>query len=108
MPIIKSAIKRMRQTTKSRARNQSTKRSLRVELKALNTFIEVKDGKKAVEQLKVVQSKLDTSVKKNILKKNTAARKLARVSAQVKALGVKPAAAPKKRLQPRNLRKPQR
>lgn len=90
MPIIKSAKKRMKQTAVRRARNQNTKRSLRAEVKALAAAIEAKNGKKAAEQLKKVQSNLDKAVKKNILKKNTAARKLARFSEQVKALGAKP------------------
>lgn len=96
MPIIKSAKKRMRQTTVRRARNQSTKRSLRAELKVLAAAIQAKDGKKAADALKKVQSNLDKSVKKNVLKKNTAARKLSRLTDQVKALGAKPAPAAKK------------
>lgn len=96
MPIIKSAKKRMKQTVVKRTRNQNTKRSLRAEVKILAAAIDAKDGKKAAEQLKKVQSNLDKAVKKNILKKNTAARKLARLSEQVKALGVKPAPAAKK------------
>lgn len=96
MPIIKSAKKRMRQTAVRRSRNQNTKRSLRAEMKAFTTAIEAKDSKKAAEALKKVQSNLDKSVKKNILKKNTAARKLARLSEQLKSLGAKPAAGSKK------------
>jgi len=85
----------MKQTAVRRSRNQSTKRSLRAEMKTLTAAIEAKDGKKATEQLKKVQSNLDKSVKKNVLKKNTAARKLAQLSKKVKALGVKPAPAKK-------------
>ena len=96
MPIIKSAKKRMKQTAVRRARNQNTKRSLRAEMKVLVAAIEAKDGKKAAEALKKVQSNLDKTVKKNIIKKNTAARKLSRLTDQVKALGVKPAPAAKK------------
>lgn len=96
MPIIKSAKKRMKQTAVRRARNQNTKRSLRAEMKALAAAIEAKDSKKAAEALKKVQSNLDKTVKKSILKKNTAARKLSRLTDQVKALGAKPAPAAKK------------
>ena len=95
MPIIKSAIKRMRQEAKRKARNQNTKRSLRAEIKVLNAAIEAKDVKKANEALNKVQSNLDKAVKKNVLKKNTAARKLSRLSEQVKALGAKPVATKK-------------
>lgn len=90
MPIIKSAAKRVRQTAKRKIRNQTTKRDLRTETKALGAAVVAKDGKKASEQLSKVQAQLDKAVKKNILKKNTAARKLARLSAQVKSLGAKP------------------
>ncbi len=89
MPIIKSAVKRMRQTAKRRARNVSSKRSMRGEMKLLMEQIESKDAKKAAETLKRVQSELDKAVKKNILKKNTAARKKAQLSAKVKAIGGK-------------------
>ncbi|MFO0971003.1 MAG: 30S ribosomal protein S20 [Candidatus Saccharimonadales bacterium] len=101
MPIIKSAKKRMKQTAVRRARNQTTKRSLRSEVKILAAAIEAKDGKKAAEALKKVQSNLDKTVKKNILKKNTAARKLARLSEQVKALGAKPATTTKAKAAPK-------
>lgn len=106
MPIIKSAKKRMKQTAVRRARNQNTKRSLRAEMKALTAAIEAKDGKKAVDALKKVQSNLDKTVKKNILKKNTAARKLSRLTDQVKALGAKPAPAAKKATTPKTASKP--
>ena len=86
----------MKQTAVRRARNQKTKRSLRAEMKVLVAAIEAKDGKKAAEALKKVQSNLDKTVKKNIIKKNAAARKLSRLTDQVKALGAKPAPAAKK------------
>ncbi len=105
MPIIKSAIKRMRQTAKRKALNQTTKRNLRTELKAFTAAVEAKDGKKAAELLKNVQSDLDIAVKKNILKKNTAARKLSRLSKQVKELGAKPAAAAPKKAAPKTAAK---
>ena len=96
MPIIKSAKKRMKQAAKSRARNLSTKRAFRAEIKQLTAYIDAKDGKKAAEALKKVQSELDKAVKKNVLKKNTAARKVAQLSAKVKAIGAKPAPTAKK------------
>lgn len=96
MPIIKSAVKRMRQTAKRKARNQSVKRELRAEMKTFSAAIAKKDTKAAGETLKKVQSNLDKAVKKNILKKNTAARKLSQLTAQAKAIGVKPATGSKK------------
>lgn len=96
MPIIKSAIKRMKQTAKRKSRNQNTKRSLRAEMKLLSAAIESKDAKKAAEALKKVQSNIDTAVKKNLIKKNAGARKMSRLTAQVKAIGGKPTATAKK------------
>lgn len=106
MPIIKSAVKRMRQTAKRKARNQSVKRVLRAEIKTFSAAIAKKDTKTAGETLKQVQSSLDTAVKKNILKKNTAARKLSQLTAQAKAAGVKPAAGTKKKTAPKAAAKP--
>jgi ribosomal protein S20 len=77
MPIIKSAIKRMRQTEKRRARNVTTKRNLRTALKAFLTTKGTDDFRKA-------QSEIDTAVKKNLMSKNTAARKKAQLAKQAK------------------------
>lgn len=96
MPIIKSAVKRMHQTAKRRARNQNTKRNLRTEVKVFSAAIAKKDTKAASEALKKVQSELDKAVKKNVLKKNTAARKMSQLTAQAKAIGAKPATGAKK------------
>jgi ribosomal protein S20 len=86
MPIIKSAIKRMRQTIKRRAQNVTTKRGLKTAVKA---FV----GDKSKENLSAAQSKLDIAVKKNLLSKNTAARKKAQLARQAKE-AAKPSAKP--------------
>lgn len=88
MPIIKSAIKRMRQTEKRRARNVTVKRNLRQALKAFLVS-------KSSDDLRKAQSELDTAVKKNIMNKNTAARKKAQLSKAAKEAGAKPATAKK-------------
>ena len=82
MPIIKSAAKRMRQDKKRHAKNLRVKRDLKSATKA---FL----AEPTFDGMKVVQSKLDTAVKKNILKKNTAARRMSQISATAKAAGVK-------------------
>ena len=87
MPIIKSAIKRMRQTEKRRARNISTKRTLRT---ALKDFF----ASKSTEDLQKAQSALDVAVKKNVMDKNTASRKKAQLAKQAKEAGAKPATKP--------------
>lgn len=82
MPIIKSAIKRMHQAATRKARNQQTKRSLKTAVKAFSASM-------TADNLSKAQSEIDKAVKKNILPKNTAARKKAQLAAAAKAAGVK-------------------
>ena len=88
MPIIKSAIKRAKQTIARRERNVATKRSYREAIKAFN-------ANPSATTLSAAQSALDTAVKKNMLNKNTAARRKALLSKTAKAAGVKLTAAKK-------------
>lgn len=88
MPIIKSAIKRAKQTVKRRERNVSVKRDVKEAVKA---FI----AKPTAAALSKAQSELDTAVKKGLLNKNTAARRKANLSKAAKAAGVKLAPAKK-------------
>lgn len=92
MPVIKSAIKRMHQAAKARARNVTTKRDLKAAVKA---FI----AKPTAENLSKAQAQLDKAVKKNVLEKNTAGRRKANLAAIAKAAGAK--AAPKKATAPK-------
>ena len=89
MPIIKSAIKRMRQTAKRRARNVTAKRDLKGAVKA---FLASPDAK----NLSAAQSELDTMVKKNLLPKNTASRRKAQLARVAKEAGVKTGSTAKK------------
>jgi ribosomal protein S20 len=88
MPIIKSAIKRAKQTVKRRERNVATKRNVKEALKAFM-------AKPTAATLSKLQSEIDTAVKKNILNKNTAARRKAGYSKIAKDAGVKLGAAKK-------------
>ncbi|MDR2524307.1 MAG: 30S ribosomal protein S20 [Candidatus Nomurabacteria bacterium] len=89
MPIIKSAKKQMRQDERRYAQNLRTKRALKEATKAF-------EAKPTFDGLKKVQSRIDTAVKKNVLKKNTGARKMARYSRIAKDAGVKIPSAAKK------------
>lgn len=82
MPIIKSAVKKMKQDRKRYAKNLRVKRALKEAEKA---FVE----KPTFETLKALQSKIDTAAKKNIIPKNRAARQMAKWSAIAKDKGVK-------------------
>lgn len=81
MPIIKSAIKRAKQTVKRRDRNVGIKREVKDAVKAFTT-------NPSAATLSKAQSELDTAVKKNLLNKNTASRRKANLSKQAKAAGV--------------------
>lgn len=88
MPIIKSAIKRMKQTIKRNERNVGIKREIKDATKA---FI----AKPTSEGLSKAHSELDTAVKKGLLKKNTVARRKAGLAKIAKDAGVKLAPAKK-------------
>ena len=82
MPIIKSAIKRAKQTLKRRERNIGIKRDIKSAVKAFM-------AEPSAATLATAHSELDTAVKKNLLKKNTAARRKSTLSAIAKKAGVK-------------------
>jgi ribosomal protein S20 len=86
MPIIKSAIKRAKQTLKRRERNVGIKKNIKSAVKQL-------DGKPSSAALSKTQSELDKAVKKGLIKKNTAARRKSALARQAKNAGVKLSAA---------------
>ncbi len=93
MPIIKSAIKRAKQTLKRRERNISIKKDIKTAVKAFA-------AEPSAKTLAAAQSEIDTAVKKGLIKKNTAARRKSALSKIAKKAGVtleaakKPAAKP--------------
>ena len=82
MPIIKSAVKRMRETAKRRERNVGIKKDIKTAVKA---FVAEPNAK----TLSKAQSELDKAVKKGLIKKNTASRRKSALSAAAKKAGVK-------------------
>lgn len=93
MPIIKSAVKRAKQTVVRRDRNVATKRNLKDAVKAFT-------AKPTATTLSAAQSAIDTAVKKNVLNKNTAARRKAQLSKLAKTAGVKLGGAKKATIKP--------
>jgi len=89
MPIIKSAIKRAKQTIKRRARNVGIKHDIKEATKA---FV----AKPSAATLSAAHSELDIAIKKGLLKKNTVARRKAQLSKIAKDAGVKLVAGTKK------------
>ena len=85
MPFIKSAKKAARQAEKRTAHNQQIKKDIKNALKAFRK-------NPSSETLAKAQSEYDKAVKKDLLKKNTAARRKAKLHAMAKVAGVKLAA----------------
>lgn len=80
MPIIKSAIKRVRIEARRQKRNVVTKDTFKALIKEFTSL--VADGKidEATKLFPAVQKSLDMAVKKNLLHKNNVARKKSNLS----------------------------
>ena len=98
MPIIKSAVKRAKQTIKRRDRNVVIKQNIKNATKA---FI----AKPTSTGLSAAQSELDTAVKKGLLKKNTVARRKSQLHTIAKKAGVKLTPASKSAVKVKNVTK---
>ena len=81
-----SAKKRIRTNARRNEINTSRTSRLRTFIKKVETAIIGGDAKAAAEAYKVVQPEILRGVSKNVISKNTAARKLSRLSARIKAL----------------------
>lgn len=99
MPIIKSAVKRMKQTAKRRERNIGIKRDIKTAVKA---FL----AKPSATGLSAAQSEIDTAVKKKLIKKATASRRKAALAKTAKEAGVKMPAATAKKAPTKSAAKP--
>ena len=86
MPNIASAKKRMRQTKRRTEINRSRISRIRTFEKKVHTAIEAGDKKVAAEALKAAQPEIMRGVTKGVLLKNTAARKVSRLSKRIKSL----------------------
>ena len=75
MPIIKSAIKRMRTSEKGRVRNLVTKKQLKEVIKKFLALVEDKKLAEAAKLFPQVQKTIDTVTKKNIWHSNKGNRK---------------------------------
>jgi ribosomal protein S20 len=98
MPIIKSAIKRAKQTLKRRERNISIKKDIKTAVKAFS-------AEPSAKTLAAAQSEIDTAVKKGLIKKNTAARRKSALSKIAKKAGVTLEAAKKAAAKPATAKK---
>ncbi len=82
----KSAIKRARQSEDQRVRNRSRKTRMKNVVRKLEESISSKSRETASEDLKLVVSVIEKTASKGVIHKNTAARKISRLTKRVNAL----------------------
>ncbi len=82
----KSAEKRNRQTAVRTATNKARNSRIRTFVKKVEAAIAGGDYAVAQEALKVAQPEIMRGVSKGVLQRNTASRKISRLSSRVKAL----------------------
>lgn len=83
----KSALKRARQTIKRTERNRFYRTRIKNITRDINEAVEANDVEKATAALKVANRNFHAYVSKGVLKKNTAARKVSRLTKLVSNMG---------------------
>jgi small subunit ribosomal protein S20 len=86
MPNTTSAKKRMRQDAVRRARNRSTKSSLRTQIRKVREAITAKDLEKSQTEYGLLVKKIDRAASHKVIHANTAARTKSRLSHAIKGL----------------------
>ena len=82
----KSALKRIKQSTKANTRNREHVTKLRHQMRRFKELLEGKDKAGAEAQLKPTLALIDHSVRKGVLHRNAAARHKSRLTLKFKAL----------------------
>ena len=86
MANIQSQIKRNRQNERQHARNKAVRSELKTRAKQALVAAEAGDAVRAEELLLMAQKRIDMAVTKGVIHKNTAGRRKARLTAQVRSL----------------------
>lgn len=86
MANIKSAIKRIDVTKRQTLRNKSIKSAVKTQIKKVIVAVENKDAAAAQTELKAAIKKISMATSKGIYHKNTAARKVSRLTKLVNEL----------------------
>ena len=81
-----SAKKRIRNTLRKTHINKSRRSRIKTFVRKVEDAIESKDAKSAMESLKAAQPEIMRGVTKGIFHKNTASRKISRLSSRIKAI----------------------
>ena len=82
-----SAVVRTRRNERRRVINKNRVSRIRTYLRKVEEAIESGDQKKASEALRNAQPEIHRGVAKGVIHKNTASRKLSRLSKRIKAFG---------------------
>jgi len=85
----KSAQKALRGSAAKKLVNNSRRNRIRTFVKKVTDAIKAADQKKALEAFKPLESEIMRGVTKRVIKLNTAARKLSRLSAQIRKISTK-------------------
>lgn len=83
----KSAIKRHRQSEKKAARNKTVRTHMRHTIRELRGVIERAETENAGKLLPSVIKTIDKAVTKGVIHRNSASRRISRLTKQVTALG---------------------
>ena len=81
-----SAKKRIRNTLRKTDINKSRRSRIKTFIRKVEDAIETKDAKSAMDSLKAAQPEIMRGVTKGIFHKNTASRKISRLSSRIKAI----------------------
>jgi small subunit ribosomal protein S20 len=81
-----SAEKRHRQSRKRQQRNHAIRSRVRTTVKRVHESIEAGDAALAAERLRTASQTLDKAVTKGVLHRNTASRKISRLTGAVRKL----------------------
>ena len=81
-----SAKKRIRNTLRKTDINKSRRSRIKTFVRKVEDALESKDAKEAMESLKAAQPEIMRGVTKGIFHKNTASRKISRLSSRIKAI----------------------
>jgi small subunit ribosomal protein S20 len=81
----KSALKRARQNDIRRLRNKAIRTRVKNVVKDVRQTLAVQSGSDAAVELNIAKSAIDKAAKKGVIHRNTAARKISRLTKQVNA-----------------------
>ena len=86
MPNIKSAIKRVSVIEKKTLQNNMVKTGYKTAVKAVQSAVDANKKEEAKKALKEAAKKIDQAMSKGAIKKNTASRKVSRLSKLVSSM----------------------